>query len=387
MYSFLQAAAVAITAIILVQVPSSSIHSWKIVGLEYQEILGADHVLHKQVSTNCSRADVELKMAGNGGGSAGEFARALHGWAGRHHELPAWLSYESFMMWLAFQMGLGKGGVPGASTSAVALGSLFAPDGCLDLAIALGVPITFVADLTIVYSYYAQAEWAVITQLLAPTAVGLGMGARLIGSLSPAQAKTLVGSIISCILVMNLVQEAYDYLHRSSITEQSGKTPQSDKAGTTHSKSTGSQTNNKGTGQINKDPPVKFVSPAAYATSWWFAGVIGVIGGFATILTNSMGPMLNVYFLTLRMTPTAFVGTRSTFFTMVNLGKLVQRLWTGTLPVVVVVAAWKLMLLSVLGALASKIIVRHLSTFAFVVLQYISMSYAAYKLLSAGLLE
>ena len=33
-------------------------------------------------------------------------------------------------------------------------------------------------------------------------------------------------------------------------------------------------------------------SVPAYATSLWFATLVGVIGGFATILTNSMGPML-----------------------------------------------------------------------------------------------
>jgi hypothetical protein len=37
----------------------------------------------------------------------------------------------------------------------------------------------------------------------------------------------------------------------------------------------------------------------AYATSIWFTFLIGVVGGFATILTNSMGPMLNGEFTTL----------------------------------------------------------------------------------------
>jgi hypothetical protein len=54
---------------------------------------------------------------------------------------------------------------------------------------------------------------------------------------------------------------------------------------------------------------------AAYAESIWFACIIGIIGGFATILTNSMGPMLNVYLLSLKLSPQVFVGTRATFFT------------------------------------------------------------------------
>ncbi len=33
--------------------------------------------------------------------------------------------------------------------------------------------------------------------------------------------------------------------------------------------------------------------PAAFADTLWFASLIGLVGGFATILTNSMGPILN----------------------------------------------------------------------------------------------
>ena len=57
----------------------------------------------------------------------------------------------------------------------------------------------------------------------------------------------------------------------------------------------------------------------------WFACVVGVVGGFATILTNSMGPMLNVYLLTLQLDPQVFVGTRATFFTAINALKVFSK--------------------------------------------------------------
>lgn len=157
---------------------------------------------------------------------------------------------------------------------------------------------------------------------------------------------------------MNLVQEAYDYAQGQK-SKTSSKADTSDAAGSgNHAKPVKESSRKKAAGKSSKGSNTTLPgapAPPAYATTWWFAVVIGVIGGFATILTNSMGPMLNVYFLTLRMSPTTFVGTRSTFFTMVNLGKLVQRLSTGTLPVVVVVAAWKLMLLSVLGTAGATV--------------------------------
>ena len=45
-----------------------------------------------------------------------------------------------------------------------------------------------------------------------------------------------------------------------------------------------------------------------------------------------MGPMLNIFLLTLQLDPKAFVGTRSSFFTVINTIKLVQRLCFGSLP-------------------------------------------------------
>jgi hypothetical protein len=79
--------------------------------------------------------------------------------------------YTVVLVFLAFLMGLGKGGVPGSSTTSVALNSLLAPSGpgCLDATVALGVPITFLADVMVVVSYLKLARWDVILRLLPPT--------------------------------------------------------------------------------------------------------------------------------------------------------------------------------------------------------------------------
>lgn len=63
------------------------------------------------------------------------------------------IPYPYVLGFLAVLMGLGKGGVPGSSTSSVALNALLAPEGvgCLDSSVAMGVPITFLADITVVY--------------------------------------------------------------------------------------------------------------------------------------------------------------------------------------------------------------------------------------------
>eukprot|EP00747_Dinoflagellata_sp_TGD_P207442 gnl/TRDRNA2_/TRDRNA2_81017_c0_seq1.p1 gnl/TRDRNA2_/TRDRNA2_81017_c0~~gnl/TRDRNA2_/TRDRNA2_81017_c0_seq1.p1 ORF type:complete len:334 (+),score=64.38 gnl/TRDRNA2_/TRDRNA2_81017_c0_seq1:79-1080(+) len=263
--------------------------------------------------------------------------------------LPEWLPYNILLLVLAFMMGLGKGGVPGSSTSSVAINSLYAPDGCLDLATALQVPVTGLADCAVVLNFIRNAKWGVILKLLPPTGAGVALGSQLVGQLSAAQAKLLIGSILSGILLLNLSQEL---MARK---------------------------------KVKKDDDAAEEKPPWYAESFGFVCLIGVTGGFATILTNSMGPMLNVFLLTLKLEPKAFVGTRATFFCTVNFVKIAQRLYFGTLSIPMLVLGSKYGLMSVLGVFVAKILVSRMSKSLFMKLEYCVMSYAASKLLYAGI--
>lgn len=250
--------------------------------------------------------------------------------------------YSYVLAGLGFLMGLGKGGVPGFSTTAVAFNSLVAPPGpgCLDSAVAFGVPITFMADCTVVVRYYKNAKWGVIVRLLPATGVGVALGTRLMGHLSESNARLLIGSVLLAILAVNLLQ--------SVLVKDTGEIP-------------------------------------GYANSLWFACVVGVIGGFATILTNSMGPMLNVYLLTLRLSPSVFVGTRATFFTVINTVKIIQRFSAGTLSLTMFTVGSKYGILAVLGVLASTFIIPLMSKTVFMRLEYCFMTLASLKLIDAGL--
>lgn len=260
------------------------------------------------------------------------------------------VAYPLVLAGLAFLMGLGKGGVPGSSTTSVALNSLFAPDGfgCLDASVALGVPITFLADVTVVVNYLHLARWDIIVKLLPPTGVGVAIGTQLMGRLDPPQAKLLIGCILLGILSINLAQAFL-------VPAPKGK----------------------GKGGAAGVP--------AYATSLWFATVVGVIGGFATILTNSMGPMLNVYLLTLQLEPTTFVGTRATFFTMINTLKMAQRLYTGSLSMPMLKLGSGFGLIAIAGVFASTAIIPRMSKDLFMKLEYGLMTFAGLKLIDAGL--
>ena len=125
--------------------------------------------------------------------------------------LAAWgLPYPFVLTLLMFLMGLGKGGVPGSSTSAVALTALLAPHGprCLQSAVALCVPVTWACDVFVARTYLQQARLDLIQQLLPPACVGLFIGMQLLGSpwLTDSRSMLLVGFVLLLILVVSLFQ-------------------------------------------------------------------------------------------------------------------------------------------------------------------------------------
>jgi len=56
--------------------------------------------------------------------------------------------------------------------------------------------------------------------------------------------------------------------------------------------------------------------------SLWFAAVIGLVGGFTTMVANAAGPVWIVYFLALRLPKEAFLGSNAWIFLILNTFKL-----------------------------------------------------------------
>ncbi len=55
---------------------------------------------------------------------------------------------------------------------------------------------------------------------------------------------------------------------------------------------------------------------------WWFAAIVGVIGGFSTMIGNAAGPIMSIYLLTMRLPKNNFIGTKAWFFMLINLTKM-----------------------------------------------------------------
>lgn len=54
----------------------------------------------------------------------------------------------------------------------------------------------------------------------------------------------------------------------------------------------------------------------------WFAALLGLGGGFATMIGNAAGPIMSLYLLSMRLPKNIYIGTGAWFFFIVNLSKV-----------------------------------------------------------------
>jgi uncharacterized membrane protein YfcA len=62
--------------------------------------------------------------------------------------------------------------------------------------------------------------------------------------------------------------------------------------------------------------------PIAVKSSWYLSALVGILGGFTSMIGNVAGPILSVYFLSLQLNKNEFIATRAWFFWITNLCKL-----------------------------------------------------------------
>lgn len=58
-----------------------------------------------------------------------------------------------------------------------------------------------------------------------------------------------------------------------------------------------------------------------FPDSWWFAALMGVLGGFATMIGNVAGPIFAIYLLAMHLPKNNFIGTKAWFFLIINFSK------------------------------------------------------------------
>jgi uncharacterized membrane protein YfcA len=70
---------------------------------------------------------------------------------------------------------------------------------------------------------------------------------------------------------------------------------------------------------IYKDLRQKEISTPS---SWWYSALLGLGGGFATMIGNASGPIMAYYLLSMRLPKNTYIGTGAWFFLIVNVIKV-----------------------------------------------------------------
>jgi len=283
------------------------------------------------------------------------------------------------LIFISFIMGLGKGGVPGFATIATALVVSTAPvdiQGGLGYAVALMVPILTMIDIYAAWLHKDSLDWSTVFFLLPTSFMGMVLGQFLDRYLTDSSARILVGSILLGLLFLRLRIDIN--VSGTSNHPQSKPDPHPQLILPITSSTTSSTTTIEET-----KTPTSYITYTVADVGW--ACVVGIIGGAATMLTNSMGPILNVYLLSIRkLSPSSFVGTRAVFFCFLNLIKLPLRFATGTLGWPMIPLAGGLGCVALIGVYFGKPIMLSLSEKVFVRLELFIIVFAGLRLLWMG---
>ncbi len=176
-----------------------------------------------------------------------------------------------FLAIAALCIGLSKAGFSGISLISVfILADTFGAKESLGIAL----PLLILADIIVYPAFRKYGSWKQVWPIFIPALVGLALGFYLLKDLPDALMRPVIGIIILCMALLQLLRTIY----RERIEKMA------------HTKS--------------------------------FAFTAATSGGVATVLANAAGPIYQLYFLSISLPKMELIGICARFFLVINLIKL-----------------------------------------------------------------
>ena len=171
----------------------------------------------------------------------------------------------------ALCIGLSKAGFSGISMVAVVL---LAEIYGSKASVGLALPLLIAADLMAYPAFLKHGSWRPVCKLLGPALLGIALGWWVLGEISETTARRVIGG---CVLVMVALQA------------------------------------------LRRWQAVAF---DRLAESAGFGLGAGVLGGFATMLANAAGPVIQLYLMARKIPKMELIGIGARFFLLINLIKV-----------------------------------------------------------------
>lgn len=140
--------------------------------------------------------------------------------------------------------------------------------------VGLALPLLIAADLMAYPAFIKHGSWRPVWKLLGPALVGLGIGWWMLARISNEEARRVIGI---CVLLMVFLQA------------------------------------------LRRWKPLTFDK---LAKSRGFGMSAGVMGGFATMLANAAGPVIQLYLMAQKIPKMELIGIGARFFLLINLIKV-----------------------------------------------------------------
>ena len=135
------------------------------------------------------------------------------------------------------------------------------------------LPMLSMADIFAVFYYHRHAEWKYILKLLPATVAGVLIGLFVGNVVNDQQFKQIMALIILVGVVVMVWRE-------------------------------------------------RKANAQAIPHNWAFSSVVGLLGGFSTMIGNASGPLMSIYLLSMMLPKNSFIGTGAWFFLIINLFKI-----------------------------------------------------------------
>jgi len=140
------------------------------------------------------------------------------------------------------------------------------------------LPILMIADIFGVAYYRRHANWAYLIKVLPWAVVGLLVALWIGETVNDKQFKNLIAILVFCSIGLMIWQD-------------------------------------------------KRKETLFFPDKWWFAALMGILGGFATMIGNVAGPVFAIYLLAMHLPKNSFIGTGAWFFMIVNFSKFPLQLF------------------------------------------------------------
>jgi uncharacterized membrane protein YfcA len=214
----------------------------------------------------------------------------------------------------AFCIGLSKAGFSGISmVSVVLLADIYGSKASVGLAL----PLLIAADLMAYPAFLKHGSWRPVWKLLGPALLGIAAGWWVLGGISEITARRVIGG---CVLLMVGLQ----VFRRWQAAGFDG-----------------------------------------LAGSKGFGLGAGVLGGFATMLANAAGPVIQLYLMARRVPKMELIGIGARFFLLINLIKVPLNARLALITEDSLLENLKLLPAVAVGILGGKWLLRHVPQVAF----------------------